>query len=280
MAAAERSVTDLPNLCRHDSPYLRSCRKYFCPVCKSFWDLDVSEQRNVYDLNYPMLRHHFDSDVGTLKTESLQSWLSSIDVDIVQSTVCEVGFGGGFPLKFVSQHAQNAYGIEVIRENIEHAVTLGLKRDNLFSAEALPEFLPVKIDLWLFLDSFEHIPDPSGFIVWLVRNSNPGARILLVSPEAASFSETVMGQFWPHRVKDHPFHWSAAGVKHFLSLYGFALDRVFTPKKVITLKMIISHVLHKFNLGSTILDAIKGNGMFNIPFRFNIGEMGLLFRLK
>ena len=86
---------------------------------------------------------------------------------------------------------------------------------DLYLVDELPARLDDPVDLWLFQDSFEHIPDPAAFVAWMTASSAPNAEILLVAPRADSLSRRMMGRWWPHKLPDHQFHWSRAGLVAF-----------------------------------------------------------------
>ena len=263
-------------LCRHNLPLKRS-RKYraTCAVCGSFWDLEALRSAVAYDRTYPEMRSHFNPSTGRTKVKTLQEWIQKTAIDLNRLVVCEIGFGGGFCLRYLQDHAHHAFGIEAVPANIEHAVGLGVRKDDLFLADQVPALLPRSIDLWIFQDSFEHLPDPTGFVEWLLHNSSSRAKILLVAPDATTLSARVLGRWWPHRVADHRFHWSRDGLVAFFSKRGFILERSFRPQKHVTLGSILAHAQLKLFRGR--LQSPPGTGLHNIVLRLNFGEMGLFF---
>jgi hypothetical protein len=186
-----------------------------------------------------------------------------------------VGFGGAGVLEFLQHSAKAAYGIEAVTENCEFAVQRGVPRQNLFHADELPEQLPEKIDVWFFLDSFEHIPKPGPFFNWLLNNSGPTARIILVAPQANSVSDLVLGRFWPHKVSCHRFHWSIIGINEFMSRHEFKNVQRFFPIKYVGLREVLVIIAHKLGKPGLFKHSL---GLLNhIEIPINIGEMGVLF---
>jgi len=224
------------------------------------------------------MRSHYDAKVGENKARTLKAWLDALGIDLSPLTVCEVGFGGGHCLKFLRDNAGKAFGIEAIDENIAHAASLGIERDSLFVAQALPDKLPQKVDLWIFSDSFEHLPDPEAFVSWLSENSSAQAQMLIIAPDAGSLSEKVLGRLWPHKMHDHCFHWSKEGLVSFLSSKNFTMTASFKPTKYVSLLTITSHLLQKLRVPMGIAKWINNPNLANLRFSFNIGEMGFLFR--
>lgn len=270
-------VADIPDpLCEHRRPLKHTgSNRVQCQVCKSFWDLDALNSGMAYDSNYPEMRSHFNPAIGRNKVKTLQYWLKKAHIELEGLRVCEIGFGGGFCLQYLSELSGEVFGVEAIVENIRHAMTLGIRRQSIFLADELPPVLPSKIDLWLFQDSFEHLDDPAGFMVWLIRNSSNSSKILLVMPEGNSISERVLGRLWPHRVPDHCFHWSREGITEFFGKRDFVISRTFKPEKYISIETVMAHAVHKL---SRHRSKSRRKGLLpGVVFRFNIGEMGLLF---
>jgi hypothetical protein len=246
-----------------------------CPECGSFLDLASVRADFTYDENYSESRGHTSETIGQLKILSLRRWLDILKLDLSSLLICEVGFGSGWPLAFMSEHARAVFGIEAIPNNIKHAVRLGLAAPHLLDANHLPQNLPEKIDLWVYQDSFEHIPHPRSHLEWVILNSSPKAAVLLVLPEAACFSEKILGRLWPHRIADHTFHWSQKGLEHIWSQFGFEVTSRFNPSKCVSLGMLVVHAAHI--LGIKIPRKLASHGPV---IWFNIGEQGLLLRRR
>lgn len=190
-------------------------------------------------------------------------------------SVCEVGFGGGFCLKYLQDAARRAVGIEQIPADLAHAELMGIRRENLYTFDGRPDVLPEAVSFWLFQDSFEHILDIRKFLEWMACNSTTDALLFVVAPDAGSLSRALLGRFWPHRLKEHQFHWSRAGITDFLSAYQFGLIREIRPVKKISNEMVLNHLeIHK----SLRLRRLCGWLLPSFTLWFNIGEFGLLFR--
>lgn len=247
-----------------------------CPRCGSFWDVAYAAEPFRYADDYPAERRHHDPRVGRRKAETLREWLRELRLDPRDHVVAEVGFGGGFGLADLGRSARAVFGVEAVAANLAHARTLGLPADALFLDEERPARLGHPVSLWLFLDAFEHLPDPDGMLEWVVANSATGARALVVAPEAGSRSERWLGRLWPHRLADHPFHWSACGLLACFGRHGFVLERRFNPRKRLGTEVLVDH------LGRSWLPALRRLGAWvpRLTFRGNLGEVGLLFHLR
>jgi Methyltransferase domain len=230
----------------------------------------------VYDATYPAKRGHFDPRVGALKVRSLRRWLRASGVRLDGRRVCEVGFGGGTCLPFLGQNARAVVGIEANDSAIQRVREAGTLAE-LLLVDTLPARLHEPVDVWLFQDSFEHIPDPASFVDWMVANSTASAEILMVLPRADSLSRRVMGRWWPHKLPDHQFHWSRAGLVEFMGRRGFALAGDFFPIKFASPQMILGHLLHKAGASDRTRDLLAGA---SLAFPINFGELGIVLRRK
>jgi methyltransferase family protein len=264
-------------LCGHSGPGRRDGYRDRCPTCGSFWDRDSSARPFAYDDVYPEQRSHLDPAVGALKVATLERWLRHLGLDVSALAVCEVGFGGPACLSFLNRRAAWAGGIEVVDANLGAAAEEGVPADRLFHGASLPASLDRAIDLWIFQDSFEHLPDPAAFVAWMTASSSARARILIVAPRAGSTSERLLGRLWPHKLPDHHFHWSKAGILGWFAGRGFDVDKEFRPDKVVSGGMVLAHLAHKLGLAG------RGRVASLVPalsFSFNLGEMGLLLRRR
>ena len=165
-----------------------------------------------------------------------------LGVSLAGAHVCEVGFGGGSCLPYLAERARKLTGLEANETTIEYARASGAKA-TLLDVRKLRK-LDEPVDLWLFQDSFEHIPDPAAFTRWMVANSSPQAEILIVLPRGDSLSRRLLGRFWPHKLPDHQFQWSRSGLIEFMKRRGFEVEREFFPLKFASPQMVLAHFLH------------------------------------
>jgi hypothetical protein len=270
---ASPPLSELVPPCGHAVAGLRVERhRLRCPTCGSFFDRDSLAQEFVYDASYPVDRGHFEPEVGAMKVRSLERWLRAVRLDPTGRVICEVGFGGGYCLSWLAERAVQAFGIEAVEANLEHARSLGLS--NLLRFADCREPLTRPVDLWLFLDSFEHLPEPAGFLRWLAVNSTPAARVLLVAPEAGSTSERWLGPLWPHRLPDHHFHYTRGGLEGLFAAHGFRRLAEFDPAKTVSGAMLVNHLTRTLPLLRPLSGA--AHWLRGLRLHFNVGEMGLL----
>jgi len=240
-----------------------------CPACGTRVRRDA-EEADHYGEDYPAARGHHDPAVGRCKVRTLERWLGAVGADAKGLAVCEVGFGGAACLAALQSRGAFAVGLEPIAANRSHAESLGIPRTCLFAADPLPE-LPRPIDLWLFQDSFEHVPDPNRLAAWVAHQSAPGARVLLVAPDAGSWSRRCLGPLWLHDLPDHRVHYSRGGVGAIFGRAGFRIAREFRPLKLVSLGMVWSHL----RLLTGALAAERDGARDGPRVWFNVGEMGL-----
>lgn len=245
-------------------------RWWRCPDCGTCVRGDGGAAPEYGD-DYPAARGHHDPEVGRAKVRTLERWLGAVELGVAGLTVCEVGFGGGACLAALHAKGARVLGLEPVAANRAHAHALGVPRESLFAAEPLPT-LPHAPDLWLFQDSFEHVPDPNALAAWLARESAPGARALLVAPDAGALSRALLGPLWLHDVPDHRVHYSRAGVAAVFARAGFRVARSFRPVKCISAAMVWSHL--RLLAGAPREARTTRADGFHVWF--NLGEMGLL----
>ncbi len=250
-----------------------------CPSCGSFWDLESLAADVAYDADYSAARLHEEERTGELKFRSLARWLDSLEIDVVGRVVCEVGFGGGFVLRGVARLGGVASGIEANPAALASARTLGIPDERLHDANHLPARLEPAVDLWLFLDSFEHVPSPGDLLAFMARSSRPDALALVVAPDAGSLSARWLGSAWPHRLPDHAFHWSRRGIVEFWRRHGWELRQSFAPHKLVSPALVAGHLLLMLGVSPArskrVLRSLSLLHRISAPF--NVGEFGLVF---
>jgi SAM-dependent methyltransferase len=260
-------------LCEHPKEKAeRHGYRLVCGVCGSYWDLESLASVVPYDASYPEMRGHYDPRVGALKVATLRKWLRQTGVNIDGKRVCEVGFGGGTCLPFLAERARKVIGLEANESAITRAREAGYRAD-YYLVDQLPARLPEPVDLWIFQDSWEHIPDPASFLQWMRANCAPGAEILMVLPRGDSLSRKVLGRLWPHKLPDHQFQWSRKGLVEFLGRRGFVPRAEFFPMKFVSPQMLVAHALHHAGAPQRFR---KWLGGVAFSFPFNFGEMGLV----
>jgi hypothetical protein len=207
-----------------------------------------------------------------MKVATLRRWLQQTHTSIDGKRVCEVGFGGGTCIPFLAERARRVIGLEANASAITRAKEAGYQAD-YYLVDQLPAKLDEPIDLWIFQDSFEHIPDPAAFVEWMRANSSSRVEILMVLPRGDSLSRKTLGRLWPHKLPDHQFQWSRDGLVEFLGRRGFKPRAEFFPMKFVSPQMLVAHALHHAGAPPRLR---KWLGGVAFSFPFNFGEMGLV----
>lgn len=179
-----------PLPCHPPQPVRRTGWRGVCPLCGSFWDLDVCRTPFAYDTTCPMARGHFDPLVDAFKVAILRHWLARLGLPLKGHVVCEVGFRSGACLTYLQEAARSVYGIEQVPANLLHAGQLGVRKERLCQFQERPEALPEAVSCWLFQDSFEHIPEVRTFLAWLASNSTRDTLLFVVAPFTSDRGET------------------------------------------------------------------------------------------
>jgi len=97
----------------------------------------------------------------------------------------------------------------------------------------------------------------------------------VVLPRGDAVSRRMMGRMWPHKLPDHQFQWSRAGLVAFMERAGWHMRADFFALKFVSPQMLVAHALHHAGAPPRVRRWL-GGAAFALPFNF--GEMGLVFR--
>ena len=241
-----------------------------CMVCGTVW---VPSRRNyVYDDSYPQDRAHGEGEVARAKQVTLRAWLGKLSASVAGKAVLEVGFGAGSTLGLVDSLGGIAHGVEPVAANRAAAVRTGIAADRIKSD--LPGFAGHRFDALLYLDSFEHLIDPSDHLDQLAGMTSAGAEALLVLPISGTVSQALLGKLWPHDIQDHWVFYSGTGLTGLWARHGWDCTRQFYPWKYVSARTIALHWEIKTGLKASYLS----NRSFGIWLNF--GEGGFVFRRR
>lgn len=252
--------------CCHE--FLNNEKKTVCFLCGT---CIVPERRSYeYTDDYPKFRSHFSPIVQKNKQKSFDLWLKKLNLSIKNKKVLEFGFGSGAVLSHIKEKQAEAYGVEEVNENIKHAKTLGIPEENL--SKSLENFKNNRFDLIVYLDSFEHILNPSKHLITLNEVTDKGSQALIVLPRWDSLSRKIMGRLWPHDIADHWIFYSKTGLINLWKANGWRPVKSFFPGKYMSLNMIIAH----FALMARIRKTPKLHESYDYSIPINFGELGIL----
>jgi SAM-dependent methyltransferase len=238
-----------------------------CHACATIWLPSRLGYR--YGDHYPDRRGHHEADIARRKLITLGSWLRRMAIPVTGRRVLEVGFGGGATLAWLKAHGAEVAGHEPVAANRSAAIRLGIAPENV-SAE-LDRFANRQFDLLLYLDSFEHVPDPRHHLRAVSGMAVPGALAMVVLPVADSLSRHVLGRFWPHDLDDHWVFYSSAGLETLWRAHGWRLASRFFPWKYLSLQTVARHWRIKTGL------PMPFGPLAQAGIWLNFGERGFVF---
>jgi SAM-dependent methyltransferase len=110
---------------------------------------------------------------------------------------------------WASQHARDAYGLDVRTGSLEGA--------------GLPA---ATYDAVVMADVIEHLTEPRRTVQAIHRVLRPGGRLLLLTPDVGSALARVLGPRWWGLLDDHYFYFSRRTLGRFLGGEGFTVERI------------------------------------------------------
>ncbi len=161
-----------------------------CAACGTIWTparLDFE-----YDDTYPEQRSHTDAAVARCKQVTLAHWIRRTGTPLRGRRVLEVGFGAGSTLHWLQAQGAQVAGQEPVEANRRSAAQGGIDPADL--APTLEDLAGRTFDLALYLDAFEHLPDPGAHLETLGALTAVGSRAILVLPVADSLTRRLMGR--------------------------------------------------------------------------------------
>ncbi len=242
-------------------------KRRICIQCGTIWV--PSRCGYTYDDTYPEQRAHHDAVVLRCKQVTLDGWARRTGVKLPGRQVLEVGFGGGATLEWLQGQGAVVSGQEPVAANRDAAVRLGIPAANL--AADLAAFQGRRFDLLVYLDSFEHLPDPAAHLALLASLTGQESQALVVLPVADSFSRRLLGSAWPHDIADHWVFYSTGGLAELWRRSGWRVAQRFYPWKYVSALTLARHWHNKTGM------AVPLNGLANTGVWLNFGERGLLF---
>ena len=238
-----------------------------CTACGTVWTPDRLAFE--YDDTYPEQRSHADAAVARCKQVTLAHWIRRTRIPLQGRQVLEIGFGAGSTLHWLQQQGAEVAGQEPVEANRRSAAQGGIDPRDL--APALEDFAGRTFDLALYLDAFEHLPDPAAHLETLRALTAPGSQALLVLPVADSLTRRLMGRTWPHDIADHWVFYSTQGLAELWGRHGWRLVQRFYPWKYLSALTIARHIEHKTGL------RLPATALAHTGAWLNFGERGLVF---
>jgi SAM-dependent methyltransferase len=154
----------------------------------------------------------------------------------------EVGCSTGDALLTAAELGWQVSGIEV------NAAAAKLGNDRLggsaIAVTSLEEYEPPPegFDAVVMFDVVEHLADPREAATRLAAMLRPGGHLLLITPDADSFTARLMGRRWPHLLPEHRVIFSRDAIESLLSAAGFYVELCGAARKYLSVGMFERHV--------------------------------------
>jgi len=193
----------------------------------------------------------------------------------------EVGCGTGDALSVADELGYRVVGIDLSEQAIAKArerYPRLLFHSGMVEKAALPDG---SFDVIVLLDVIEHIAHPQPFADAIVRLLNPGGRLLIITPDAASLSARLLGARWFHAFPEHVLLHSRRSLKLLFEARGLFSANCGFAWKWLNLEMLARHTAqHSHIWGARFLHAVitmLPTAIRSYVFPFNIGEFYAVF---
>jgi SAM-dependent methyltransferase len=145
-------------------------------------------------------------------------------------------------------------------------------------------FPPRSFDLVALFDVVEHFDDPGASLRRIRELLDVDGRLILVTPDAGSWSARLLRSRWPHLLAEHLVCFSRPALRALLEESGFAVERMVFAWKRVNLQMVVRHAqLHEHVAGRALLTALPRllpAALLQAPIPFNLGEVYVLARRR
>lgn len=145
-----------------------------------------------------------------------------------QLNICEIGSNLGYFSTFLKNKGHNIYSVE-INDNLRDMQKCFF---GIASNKGIENLEDNSIDLLVFMDVIEHIPEPLKFLEFLKPKLKENAKIYLQFPNHRSFIAKLTRSNWGWwSAPDHIYHFSPKSAELFLETAGFDIVRndIFSP---------------------------------------------------
>lgn len=196
-----------------------------CARCATLFTATLPEtaEANDYDAYYSAA----NLDAPAVIRRSLDRIVAGFEPFRTSGRLLDVGFGAALVLQAAKRAGWDAWGVEVSKPAIDHAISLGLQVVHGTLAEA--PFPAAHFDVIVAAEVLEHVPDARGLVRDIARLLRPGGLFWLTTPNARGLSARLLGSRWS--VVSPPEHLqllSPAGLRSVLGSAGLHPERVRT----------------------------------------------------
>ena len=143
-------------------------------------------------------------------------WLiSRLNLPMDGHRILECGAGEGNLIRALNQRHPTAHitAVEPLWNSVD---SIDVRADvSILDFDGfLAEYQGPAFDYVFMLDFLEHLPDPRRALCSLAgRLLNPGAKIIVTTPNADSVGRYVLGPFWPQYKTEHLFYYSRDSIR-------------------------------------------------------------------
>jgi SAM-dependent methyltransferase len=247
---------------------------------------DAGYLSEVYRGDYHVRRGHSgDAALEAVKAATTRHYLRILLRSGVSGRrLLEVGCSAGASLAAAAEDGWEAHGVEVSPE----AAAVARSRPDVTSVHtgtiADAPFASGSFDAILFFDVIEHIDPPQPALEAVARLLRPGGLVLMVTPDAGSWSLSLMRSRWPHLFIEHVIVYSRKALAATISAAGLHVARIGFAWKEVNLDMLVRHAtLHRhIRFGSLVrlLGRLTPARLQRLRFPFNVGEFYILARRR
>jgi len=192
----------------------------------------------------------------------------------------DCGAATGFLMEVARSLGMEAYGIELSEFGAGRIVdSFGAERVfcGPFDEARFEEIESDFFDVITMIDFLEHVRDPLATLSRAHRLLRPGGQLVILTPNAASWSRRLMGLRWLHFKVEHLHYFGPGGLSRSLQRTGFSVVRIGRAWKMMNLHYLTHQVVR---YPHPILTPILGSvhrispwGLRKALFPISFGEM-------
>lgn len=175
------------------------------------------------------------SVVCDMKMASFNMKLEIVEKYKTKGRILDIGCATGFFLESAKARGWDVYGLDISEYS---AGIAGDKvgRDRVFNGSlAEAKYEDCFFDVVFMSDLIEHIKDVDSFMSDVRRILKKGGVAAIVTPNEASLSRKITGDFWPHFKMEHLLYFSPYTLKKVLEKSGFKVLSLSPASKYLNL---------------------------------------------